>query len=229
MEKRLDGSALFSSGDDAMTITHILINDYDYTSLKVTRVDVCVDIALQSPARGWLRGLREGQEFSDTHKRANRKTTLIESDTGDTLYIGSRDSGRFGRIYDKSLAYGLQLGYVYRFELETKKQVSQPVFDRLFPESEYSTYSWDLFADRVRGIIQTQFTTWGVELSLRSKNVEQIKAVVRISTVDSQLEWLSRTVSPMLQRLDVAGYKQESLEALGLAKLNVFSEEVAIS
>ena len=213
---RLDGSALFSSGSDAMIITKLLLEGYNYLELNTTRVDLCIDVALKIPMRGWLRGLREDDGFRDLHSQANRKTTLIESDTGDTLYIGSRHSGRFGRVYDKSLAYGVDLGSVYRFEIETKKQVSPAVFKRLFPECEDVTYAWDFFPSRCRGIIQSQFATWGIALNLQSDNVENLRAETRISTIDSQLEWLSRTVAPMLVKLKQAGYQSSMLDALGL-------------
>ena len=214
--KRLDSSALFSTGSDSMKITHILINDYDYMDLQTTRIDVCIDVCLVDAKRGWLRGLRESSDFKDLHAKEKRETKLIESSTGDTLYIGSRTSGRFGRIYDKSLAYGVDLGYVYRFELETKKLVAPTLFKRLFPENEDTTYSWDNFANRVRNIIQGQFAAWGVNVSLNAKLAEVIKAETRISTVDSQLQWLSRSVAPMISRLTDAGYKQEAFEAIGL-------------
>ena len=214
--KRLDGSALFSTGGDAMKITHILINDYDYTSLHTSRVDVCIDVCLAKPLRGWLRGLRENSDFKDLHAKEKRETKLIESSTGDTLYIGSRVSGRYGRIYDKSLAYGVALGYVYRFEIETKKLVAPALFKRLFPEQEDSTYSWDNFPYRVRGIIQSQMLAWGINIKLSDKTSEVIKAETRISTVESQLQWLSRSVAPMISKLSQAGYKQEAFEAIGL-------------
>jgi len=213
---RLDGSALFSTGSDAMKITHILINDYDYTSLNTSRVDVCIDVYLTKPLRGWLRGLRENSDFNALHTKENRETKLIESNTGDTLYIGSRVSGRYGRIYDKSIAYGVELGYVYRFEIETKKLVAPALFKRLFPENEDSTYSWDSFPARVRSVIQGQMQVWGINLKLSEKTSEIVKAEARISTVESQLSWLSRTVAPMVTRLSQAGYKQEAFEAIGL-------------
>jgi hypothetical protein len=214
--KRLDSSALFSTGLDSMKITHILINDYDYMDLQTTRIDVCIDVCLVIPKRGWLRGLRENPDFSNLHEKEKRETKIIESATGDTLYIGNRTSGRFGRIYDKSFAYGVGLGYVYRFELETKRLVAPAVFKRLFPVNEDTTYSWDSFSARVRNIIQGQFTAWGVNVSLNAKFAEVIKAETRISTVDSQLQWLARSVAPMISRLSAVGYKQQAMEAIGI-------------
>ena len=199
-----------------MKVTHILINDYDYTSLNTTRIDVCIDVCLAQPLRGWLRGLRENSDFNALHEKESRETKIIESKTGDTLYIGSRASGRYGRIYDKSLAYGVSLGYVYRFEIETKKLVAPALFKRLFPEQEDTTYSWDNFPYRVRKIIQGQMMAWGIDIKLSDKTSEVIKAETRISTVESQLAWLSRTVAPMMTRLTTSGYKQEALEAIGL-------------
>ena len=68
----------------------------------------------------------------------------------------------------------------------------------------------------MRNIIQGQFAAWGINVALNAKFAEIIKAETRISTVDSQLQWLSRSVAPMVSRLSQAGYKQEAFEAIGL-------------
>lgn len=222
---RRDSSALFSSGDDAMKITHMLVFDYDYLELNVTRIDLCVDIALREPVRGWLRRLRDSDNFTRLHARQKRDTRLIESTTGDTLYIGNRESPRFGRIYDKSAHYQADLGSVYRFEIETKRNVSQPVFNHLFPEKEDSTFSWGEFIPRSRSIIKGQFGRWGVVVDLDGARSELIRAEARISTMESQLQWLSTSVSPMLQKLMDKGYKQQVFDALGL-NLEMFPETV---
>lgn len=222
---RADGSVLFASGVDAMRITRYLVNEFDYLELRVTRIDLCVDIVLIEPKRGWLRDLRASANFQDLHSRQRRETTLIESDTGDTLYIGARTSGRYGRIYDKSLHYGGSLGSVYRFELETKKQVSPAVFKRLFPEPQSGDFSWDVFRSRVRGMIKGQFRLWGVHLRLGGVDAQVVRAEARISTVESQLDWLQRSVKPVFQKLEALGYGQLAFDAIGFP-VDTFAGEV---
>lgn len=213
--KRLDGSAIFSTGEDAMYLTAMLVDDYDVTEVKTTRIDVCLDVAMQENAKGCLRKIRDSAHFKEANDRAKREYTLIESSTGETLYIGSRQSGRFGRIYDKSASYGLTEGWVYRFEIETKKQVAPQMFRAVFPEQEDGTFKWDGYQNRVRGIVKAQFVKWGVLVSFTADTMDLVRAESRISTVDSNLEWLSRSVKPVVSKLRGAGYEQLVLTSLG--------------
>jgi len=213
---RLDGSALFSTGKDALYVTDIAVNDYDLTDVRTTRIDVCVDIALNTAREAWLSDLYDDENFRRINDKAGRKITLIKSQTGHTLYVGSRESGRFGRIYDKSLAYGSELGNIFRFELETKKQVAPAVFRALFPSNVGIPPVWDGYKTRCKNVVAGQFFKWGLLLDLKEVNHKYIKADTQVSNDFTTLEWLSRTVAPVYAKLKAKGLQSEFFEAVGL-------------
>jgi len=211
---RKDSSILMATGDDALLCTELAVLDLKLIEEKVTRVDVCLDIAFENNARGWLTKLRNDSQFCNLHHKQGREISLIDSTSGETLYIGKRTSGRFGRIYDKSAHYGLDQGFVYRFEIESKKDVARPVFDALFPLNKDSEMEWNGFQSRLRGVLKSQFRRWGVSLKQNNDDNIMIRSEARISTVDSQLEWLSRSVAPVLERLTQQGYRQAAFLSL---------------
>lgn len=59
----------------------------------------------------------------------NRAATVIQSETGNTLYLGNRASGRFCRMYEKNLG-----GKMIRLEIELKKEHASKAFALLLTE-----------------------------------------------------------------------------------------------
>jgi hypothetical protein len=76
---------------------------------RVTRLDLCVDVEATIPLRYYY------QEQLDHHRGT---ASLIKDQT---LYVGSRKSDRFWRVYDKAIEQGLP-GPLFRIELELKGQ-----------------------------------------------------------------------------------------------------------
>jgi DNA relaxase NicK len=203
-----------ATGEDSLLITELAVDDLNLLETKVTRVDLCIDIAFENNQRGWLKNLRYNDDFLYQHNRTGREISLIDSLSGETLYIGKRTSGRFGRIYDKSSLYGLEQGWVYRFELETKKNVAKPVFDALFPRQNDGTLQWDGFENRIRATLKSQFRRWGVSLKQNSDENIVIRGEARITSEERQLEWLRRSVAPVVEKLTRNGYRQAAFDAI---------------
>lgn len=163
---------------------------------EFTRVDYAVDVRLDKPAptlaRDW---------YNDVGDRA------VLSRGGDTLYLGSRKSGNFGRIYDKSARYGdgLGAGAVWRFELEAKR-VQARRLAVAWQKAENKTH-------HVVGVVAYQMKKWGVGLPLQGVRVRQ---EVVVKQEDNTVQWLRRTVAPSVARLVAAGREGEVLSALGL-------------
>jgi len=77
-------------------------------AFRLTRLDLCVSVDKEIDLDYWYaRQREEGRKI---------KASLIN---GETLYIGSRKSDRFWRIYNKALEQGIA-GPLYRIELELK-------------------------------------------------------------------------------------------------------------
>jgi len=176
--------------------------------IKITRLDIAVDIQMTEKVSQLPRKLK------DTY-RGVFPVSLIESLTGDTLYCGSRESGTYIRIYDKSEEYGLDLGYVWRFEVEFKQERAQVVAELL----------------KKQGIAIAQDIVW---TALRSRDIPSprvgqtvnLKArKVTMSSSDMKLAWLGRQVRPTVTFLKSIGRLQEVYEQLGFEWRDEFDKQ----
>lgn len=82
---------------------------------QVTRIDIALDV-MDSPIDilELYRHMKEGWCITQS-----KKYSYIEGNTGQTLYVGSRQSERMLRVYDKAAEQGTT-GQWVRFELEVK-------------------------------------------------------------------------------------------------------------
>jgi len=176
--------------------------------IKITRLDIAVDIQMVERVTQLPRKLK------DTY-RGVFPISLIESLTGDTLYCGSRESGTYIRIYDKSEEYGLDLGYVWRFEVEFKSERAQVVAELL----------------KKQGIAIAQDIVW---TALRSRDIPSPKVgqtvnlkarKVTMSSSDMKLAWLGRQVRPTVKFLASIGRLQEVYEQLGFEWRDEFDKQ----
>lgn len=174
-------------------------NGADGSSWEFTRVDYAIDIRLDEPvptlAKDWYAAVGE---------------RAILSREGDTLYLGSRKSGNFGRIYDKSVRYGdaMGSGTVWRFELEAKRVQARRL-----------AAVWQKAGDKgwhIASVVAYQMKKWGVGLPLSGVRVQQELAVKQEGNT---MRWLRHTVAPSIARLVSAGREDEVLSALGLSEV----------
>jgi len=129
---------------------------------------------------------------------------------GDTLYLGSRKSSQFGRLYDK----GAQLetaepGKIWRYEVEYKKpmalHVAKGLRDAVDRNEAIIATVYDWFSSRYTAPI---FDRKG------SKVVVELTA--RIHSDEVTLAWLRSQVSPSVIRLMERGRGREVFTALQL-------------
>lgn len=90
------------------------------TDVRITRLDFAIDVFGSFDFDALQRCIETGR--AKTHIRTtSRVLSKTDSDlAGDTLYIGSRQSGRMIRVYDKGLETGDKAGMWARIELEAK-------------------------------------------------------------------------------------------------------------
>lgn len=83
---------------------------------KITRLDLSVDVPWELPLEQMKHDFADGRAMSGA-----KSYELRQSTTGSTLYIGSRTSGRYLRVYDKAAQQELPIRW-YRVELECKEE-----------------------------------------------------------------------------------------------------------
>jgi hypothetical protein len=146
------GSALrniFSSG--SVSQKQLLLSALD-AGASITRLDLAKDatnasIDLDNIWRAIENGANKGNA---------RKTSRMQSnDNGYTIYIGSRQSDRFARIYDKSAQLGGLIDEWKRFEIECKGMVARAVARHLVDNEDWAS-AFDTIAKGMLDLPQTK-------------------------------------------------------------------------
>lgn len=176
---------------------------------RVTRLDLAVDILLTQPQD---LAKKSYGILSQRPPNAKPQVALYEGSTGGiTLYVGSRQSTQFGRLYDKGIESGLHPPrYYWRYEVEYKKPIAQAVEEKfidLKPNERHEMIiagvgKW--FRDRK--VITLFEDDTGRELD--------ISVAKRVSTVSRKLTWLRTQVAPTVHKLVDAGHGCEVLRSL---------------
>jgi len=169
--------------------------------VKYTRVDLRADLKMREPRVGLPRIIKDGY-------KGKYEIKIIESRTGDTLYCGSRESGTFVRIYDKSAAYGEERGSgkIWRFEVEFKMHKVQPVVNAL--QLGDFRNAGDIIWQTLRGR--------NIPSPKIGAEVEILGECTNLSSAEQKLDWLARQVSPTTKFLVALGMKKEVKKTLGL-------------
>lgn len=176
---------------------------------RVTRLDLCVDF-IHKDVEYLARDLFEAAS-DERRKQKPGLSLFIGPEGGDTLYLGSRHSQQFGRLYDKGVESGTRPpGHYWRAEVEYKKPLSGLMAQELTLETSDNRVK--VIADTVinwfsdRGI-----TVLGEEAGERAI---QISVEQRITTADKKLAWLRTQVGPTVRQLVSLGLGKEVLNSL---------------
>jgi DNA relaxase NicK len=176
----------------------------NFEDIKYTRVDIRVDISMSGEVQGLPR------KIYDTYK-GKFPTKLIESNTGDTLYCGSRESGEYIRIYDKSVSYGYceGSGQVWRFEVEYKNRSAERL----------AVYLEDNKFENMADVVWASMRKKDLPAPRIGKVVDIRGAYTSLTSAEQKLEWIGRQVRPTVQFLVSLGLVEEVREQLGLFDL----------
>lgn len=182
---------------------------------KATRVDLQVTAQQDgAPGRMFFREVAEvshaaAQHITGRRSRPWQVALRDEFGRGDTVYLGSRVSESFGRIYDKGRESPelFQLGAV-RYETELKGSQALRMFNQLCGQADVASF--------VAGYVDGWYDARGVKLPLDVELVEQLRTIPHYTDAARQLKWLREGVAPAVGRLLAAGYREQVLAALGL-------------
>lgn len=186
-----------------------------HPDMHVSRLDLQVSVWIDTASSHLGRQARlDAAYWRATHpKEARRKITAIDDeDGGYTLYIGSKSSEHFCRLYDKG-AESRQEYYegCWRYEVELHNDAATQVAHFILENS--------LQLETVVGsTVRTYYTQRGVALPwYTQEEMNALRPVAVLQSDDSRsLRWLAAQVRPTVARLRSRGYTSSVLEALGL-------------
>lgn len=175
------------SGDDSKSVFHEIWSP----GVKATRLDVQITKELPEnySARKFVDSLRSGDWGN-----YKRDLQLIENSDGlDTVYIGSRKSERFARVYVKNTLEGNFL----RFEIENKKDLADYIARAYYTDQNVlSSVLFDFISSLPldsEGVLQGF-------LDLISDVRSGIVIPRKVISADDTYSWLIDTVGPVIWR-----------------------------
>ena len=183
-------------------------------SKNITRLDLQVTIKLKGYDGDEIKGVYTYLHSNSQERVRRNKTLIVGGDKGDTLYVGSRSSSQYGRLYDKAKQSkgATEWENCIRYEVEFKKPASYDVAVKMLDED----YTSEKIARLVlhwfdkRGIISPAVTEYGDDaIQIRPREV----------TAERQIRWLSEQVRGTYHQLHLAGFGVEADNALGIPEL----------
>lgn len=193
-------------------MAELLFSRFCHHPCNCSRLDVALTVSFGKPIHHVASLSYQAIELmaEPTIQRVN--SLIVNTRGGETLYIGSRSSDQFGRVYDKGVESGRkEMGLEWRYEVEFKSERAGQVLKRLTSTKDRPT----LYV----ALVATFFEKRGVGMPSiqRGMDIEVPLPVVAVSD-DRAVAWLAKQVRPTVHRLLQKGKGPEVLIALGLGK-----------
>ena len=192
------------------TVSFVHLNMELLQMMKCTRIDHHVTIRMcETDSELPLRLYHHFRQAKTGHVKRMKKR-FIDSDTGQTCYLGGRSAARFLRVYDKGGEAGTApRGLIYRAEVEHKGELA----DKVFAGAE----DWDGMNRQSMAEVFGHLRRFSVQLFPERDAIMPVtRFTPRASDDLSALLWLNRSVVPVLERLRLNGHGREAAEILGL-------------
>jgi len=186
-------------------------------TLRASRVDIAATFVFTTPVPDFASQLYDARMImGDAGKTPRKQWRIIQSENGDTLYVGTRGTGKFLRVYDKSFQYtGMQeRGYIWRFEMEYGVGYADTLWQQLRIELENDRPLQDYMIRRLWGDCYQKGVMLPVKVEAMDSN--ELRKDKRPTDKDRYLTWMTKTVRPVVQWLIAMGYGEEVSEALGI-------------
>lgn len=206
--------AVSSMADDCFPITY-------GDDVRVTRLDIAVTIQLVDPipdlAETYYKNAIEGDNLQ------RRYTMYVNSLGGSTLYVGSRSSDQYGRVYDKGKQQHIKLGkseiaqgLLWRYEVCIKKPKASPMADIIMQKMPLIGFCEETRAYMAR-FVYSWFYHRCVKPIFVTEDMELPRLAVEYTETSAQrkLRWIKTQVRPSMVFLLDQGFQEELQEAIG--------------
>lgn len=178
---------------------------------NISRVDLQVTICSNGEPIQLAR-----DAFNDCKRQDNRAgrprsfSFIVGHPAGQTLYVNSRASDNFARIYDKGVESKLCApGLMWRYEVEFKRKVAKSEAIALAPQEQMQAY----VADRVH----TWMTARGIDPTWPAPTSFAHETSARIDVAHDVLTWMKDSVSISVAKAIKKYGLKAVLDALGLS------------
>lgn len=162
--------------------------------LKCTRVDFRVDIVLKQQVKDLAEKL---------YKISGEQGKVISSLVGSTFYPAlSREGTYYGRVYDKSAEYGEDFGWVWRWEIEVKRQAAESIMQTLTDCHDPNQF----IEDTVFGVFSEN---WSIPTPKPGSKPTVNYVGASVVSPEQKLDWVRRNVARSVRELKRGGFSAE--------------------
>jgi hypothetical protein len=190
----------------------LLWNSYLIYADNVSRVDLAVTLKFAYNFADFISHqwnlIKEKSSETNPHRTYHRTEGLKE---GYTIYVGSRASANFGRLYDKQAESKNAEHWLntLRWEVEFKKPLAWEVGQELMSTGGGGNY---IYQRVYRWFTDRDISVPNLDLGV----IDKLSVPRRLMPDEKRLEWLNHQVRPTVEKLAHKGRKDEVLKALGL-------------
>jgi len=181
------GRSLAALNDGGIAAVKMLSWALDQNA-KPTRLDLAIDV-LDTEID--IESLAAAPRVKNAPGSARKWSVVRGHDKGCTVYVGSRKSDKFLRIYDKAAEQGIEGRSWTRFELELKGDAARAAAKQMWLLSDEERPQF------IKGLIRALFNP-DDELFQSIMDAPAAALVTEKDTRDGTLEWLMNTVSKTL-------------------------------
>ena len=194
LDDERDHYMLRCSGGAAERAFYVLPDNKD-TGIRCTRIDLQITIPIEADWDYSARRLRDSLESAKFRRRGSRPgLTLLENADGlDTIYIGSRASGRLIRIYVKPTDYESCL----RLEVEFKGDLAQAAYHALKCGKKVS----EILASELNAWSGVNSLSWQRLVVAVGDDIHNLSVVGAIDDFKTNHGFLINTVDAYIRRL----------------------------
>ena len=180
--------------------------------LKATRVDLAVTVLHDSPQMS----VAELMPTLDPDIASYSGIVPLNNEGG-TLYVGSRSSDIYGRLYDKGAQMQCDVPdrVLWRYEIECKRNHAQ--------QAAHEVWSQTRTPEDMRLFVLTEverfFLAHGVPVPFNIGSNSQhsvLRYATRVQDSKRTIRWLTEQVGPCLMRMIDNGYHDAVVDALGV-------------
>lgn len=174
-----------------------------------TRLDTQITVEFEVPQPEYVKRQYERWINHGHPGHAPKQARYIESQTGSTMYLGTRQGERYYRLYDKSTWYNAELGTFIRFEVEWHKAWADNV-----------AWTIETSNDLKKALGAITFGAYHqADIRIPVSLIEPLSPLrlpEKAKGSEHYLEWLKTSVKPVVQHLRYLGLDDKIQDVLGL-------------
>lgn len=176
-----------------------------------TRLDCQITTEFRVPQPDYVRRQYDRWISHGHPGHSPKQARYVESGTGSTMYLGTRQNERYFRLYDKSTWYNSEVGSFLRFEVEFHKNAAD--------ETAFTIENSDDLKKCIAAIVFAAYHQADIRIPVELIDpLSPLRLPEKAKGSEHYLDWLKTSVQPVVRHLRHLGLDDKIQEVLGLQR-----------